>query len=39
MRSLRAIARRADLDTREAGLLRAIAIEVRKFFERVATRP
>ncbi|HEX7120250.1 MAG TPA: TrmJ/YjtD family RNA methyltransferase [Longimicrobiales bacterium] len=38
MRSVRAIARRADLDSREAGLLRAMAIEVRKFFERVATR-
>lgn len=35
MRSLRAIARRADLDSREAGLLRAIAIEVRKYLDRM----
>ncbi len=39
MRSLRAIARRADLDSREAGLLRAIAIEVRKYLDRMLTRP
>ncbi|MCI0433275.1 MAG: rRNA methyltransferase [Gemmatimonadetes bacterium] len=35
MRSLRAILRRARLNTREAGLLRAMVIEVRKYFERV----
>lgn len=35
MRTVRAVARRADLDSREAGLLRAMAIEVRKFFDRV----
>ncbi len=34
MRSIRAIARRAELDAREAGLLRAMAIEVRKYIER-----
>lgn len=34
MRSIRAIARRAELDGREAGLLRAMAIEVRKYIER-----
>ena len=34
MRSVRAIARRAALDSREARLLRAMAIEVRKFIER-----
>ncbi|HEX7051714.1 MAG TPA: TrmJ/YjtD family RNA methyltransferase [Longimicrobiales bacterium] len=35
MRSLRAIARRADLDVREAKLLRAIAFEVQKVFKRI----
>ncbi len=39
MRSLRAIARRADLDSREANLLRAIAIEVRKYLDRMLNRP
>ena len=34
MRSLRAVLRRAGLNAREAKLLRAMAIEVRKFFER-----
>ena len=34
MRTLRGILHRADLDTREASFLRAVAIEVRKFFER-----
>jgi len=34
MRSVRAMARRAELDGREAGLLRAMCIEVRKFIER-----
>lgn len=34
MRSLREIFHRNDLDTREAGLIRAIAIEIRKFLER-----
>jgi TrmH family RNA methyltransferase len=34
LRGLRALARRADLDGREAGLLRAIAIEVRKYLDR-----
>jgi TrmH family RNA methyltransferase len=34
LRSLRAIARRAVLNEREAGLLRAIAIEVRKYLDR-----
>lgn len=34
MRTLRALAHRADLDEREAGFLRAIAIEVRKFVAR-----
>ena len=34
MRTLRAILHRADPDQREAGFLRAIAIEVRKFVER-----
>jgi TrmH family RNA methyltransferase len=37
MRTLRAVLRRAELTRREAGLLRAMAIEVRKYFER--TRP
>ncbi len=35
MRSLRAALRRADLNARDAGLLRAIVIEVRKYFERL----
>jgi tRNA C32,U32 (ribose-2'-O)-methylase TrmJ len=34
MRSLRAVLRRAQPTDREVKLLRAIAIEVRKFFER-----
>src|SRR5690606_17795970 len=34
MRSVRAFLRRAELDGREAGLLRAMAIEVRKYVER-----
>lgn len=34
MRSLRAILRRSDMSGRDAALLRAMAIEVRKFFER-----
>jgi len=34
MRSVRAILRRADLNAREAGLLRAMVIEIRKYFER-----
>ena len=34
MRTVRAIARRADLTAREAKLLRAMAIEVRKYIER-----
>jgi tRNA/rRNA methyltransferase len=34
MRTLRTIAHRAELDHREASFLRAIAIEVQKFFER-----
>jgi TrmH family RNA methyltransferase len=39
MRTLRAIARRAGLDQREARLLRAIAFEVQSFLRRIATRP
>ncbi|MGH7501694.1 MAG: RNA methyltransferase [Longimicrobiales bacterium] len=35
MRSLRAILRRSDMTARETALLRAMAIEIRKFFERV----
>ena len=35
MRSLRAVIRRADPTSREAGLLRAMVIEVRKFAERI----
>ena len=35
MRTLRGILHRAELDTREASFLRAVAIEVRKFFERM----
>lgn len=38
MRSLRAVLRRARLDAREAKLLRAMAIEVRKFFDRIGRR-
>jgi TrmH family RNA methyltransferase len=38
MRTLRAILRRAALSSRETALLRAMAIEVRKFFERVRPR-
>ena len=34
IRALRALAHRAELDNREAGLLRAIAIEVQKYFGR-----
>jgi TrmH family RNA methyltransferase len=34
MRTLRGIVHRAELDTREASFLRAVSIEVRKFFER-----
>jgi TrmH family RNA methyltransferase len=34
MRTLRAVLRRAEPTAREAGLLRAMAIEVRKFFDR-----
>ena len=36
MRTVRAIARRAQLTSREAKLLRAMAIEVRKVLERIA---
>lgn len=35
MRSLRAILRRSDMSGRDAALLRAMAIEVRKYFDRV----
>lgn len=35
MRTVRAVARRAGLDDREARLLRAIAIEVRKYVDRM----
>ncbi|MQA89587.1 MAG: TrmJ/YjtD family RNA methyltransferase [Gemmatimonas sp.] len=34
MRTLRELAHRSDLDQREASFLRAIAIEVRKYFDR-----
>jgi TrmH family RNA methyltransferase len=34
LRTLRSVVHRAELDKREASFLRAIAIEVRKFFER-----
>ena len=34
MRTLRGVVHRAELDKREASFLRAIAIEVRKFFQR-----
>lgn len=36
MRTVRALAHRADLDTREASFLRAMAIEVTKFLRRTA---
>lgn len=39
MRTLRAVARRADLDDREARLVRAIAIEVRKHIDRMTAGP
>jgi len=39
MRTVRAIARRARLDSREAGLLRAMAFEVQNYLKRLATRP
>ncbi len=39
MRTLRAIARRAGLDMREARLLRAIAYEMQSFLRRTLTRP
>jgi TrmH family RNA methyltransferase len=39
MRALREIAHRAELDTREAGLIRAVSIEVRKFFDRAGQDP
>jgi len=35
MRGLRAVLRRAEPTAREAGLLRAMAIEVRKYFDRI----
>lgn len=35
MRTIRGMAHRAELDTREASFLRAVAIEVRKFVERI----
>lgn len=35
MRSMRAILRRANMSARDAALLRAMAIEVRKYFERI----
>jgi len=38
MRTVRAILRRAGLSSRETALLRAMAIEVRKFFERIRKR-
>jgi tRNA/rRNA methyltransferase len=37
MRTLRSLAHRADLDAREASFLRAISIEVVKFFERTGS--
>jgi len=37
MRTLRGIIHRAELDAREASFLRAVAIEVRKYFERTKT--
>lgn len=39
MRSLREIGRRAEPDEREAGLLRAIAIEVVKYLKRIGDDP
>jgi len=39
MRSLRAILRRSDPTAREVRLLRAMAIEVRKFFQRTRDEP
>lgn len=39
LRTLRELARRADPDAREAAFLRAIAIEVRKSFERRSGEP
>ncbi|MEN8375602.1 MAG: TrmJ/YjtD family RNA methyltransferase [Gemmatimonadota bacterium] len=39
MRTLRAVARRADLDQREAKLLRATALEVRNYVRRKLARP
>jgi TrmH family RNA methyltransferase len=36
MRTLRAVLRRAELSSREASLLRAMMIEVRKYFERTS---
>jgi tRNA (cytidine32/uridine32-2'-O)-methyltransferase len=39
MRTLRAAARRADLNRREAGLARAAAIEVRKYIDRMRDKP
>jgi tRNA C32,U32 (ribose-2'-O)-methylase TrmJ len=38
MRTLRGILNRADLDQREAGFLRAIAIEVVNYLERTGRR-
>ena len=38
MRTLRAVLRRATLSAREAKLLRAMAIEVRKFVQRISVR-
>ena len=35
LRTIRGIIHRAELDTREASFLRAVSIEVRKFFERM----
>lgn len=37
MRTIRAILRRAQLDTREANLLRAIAFEVQKYIDRLSS--
>jgi TrmH family RNA methyltransferase len=39
MRALRALGHRADLDEREAGLLRAIAIEVQRYVARELGQP
>lgn len=38
MRTLRGIFQRADIDTREASLMRAFAIEIRKYLDRNSTR-